>query len=260
MIESEISEILNSFVPITLGEMDSVELMDRVETKYVFSVKKLPELLKRFSANYKALDINDLRNFPYYTTYLDTPELLFYTQQITDKLNRHKIRYRLYESTGISFLEIKMKTNKERTIKWRIENYSDSCSPDDSASAFIKEYLPYNSLDLHTALINRFTRITLVGININERITLDYNISFSESDGKVTQLPFLAIAELKSERYVNRSMAGIVLRQNGIRPVNFSKYSFGSALIKDIPRKNALKPKFLLINKIKNEYNESCRA
>ena len=59
------------------------------------------------SVSYKVLEIDMIRSFPYHTTYLDTPDFLFYTQQLRGKLNRHKIRYRRYESTGISFLEIK---------------------------------------------------------------------------------------------------------------------------------------------------------
>src|SRR5665811_828700 len=143
MLKPEIHTLLSSFVPIGLSEMDEVSLMNRVETKYVFSSGKLPDLLNRLHGNYKILEIDSIRTFPYYTTYLDTPALLFYTQQLRGKLNRHKVRYRYYESTGLSFLEIKKRTNKNRTIKWRIESQLNTNSPDESASSFLKEYLPY---------------------------------------------------------------------------------------------------------------------
>jgi hypothetical protein len=257
MYKSEIRTLLSSFIPIGLEEMDGVRLMNRVETKYVFSAKKLPDLLDNLHGSYKILEIEMVRNFPYHTTYMDTCDNLFYTQHVTGKLNRHKVRYRRYESTGLSFLEIKKKTNKNRTIKWRIENELNANCPDEDASAFIKEYLPYCLQDLQPVLNNGFTRITLVGTEFKERITLDYNITFTSSDGRNAGFPFLAIAELKREGYSNHSPIGIIMKQIGIKPNRFSKYCIGSALIRDMPRKNILKPNLLLIYKIENEYNKS---
>lgn len=260
MCKSEIQTLLSAFQPIGLSEMDEVILMDRVETKYVFSVRKLPDLLDHLSGSYTVLEIDLIRAFSYHTTYLDTPDLLFYTQQVRGKLNRLKIRYRQYESTGLSFLEIKKKTNKNRTIKWRIENRLSSNSPDEDASAFIREYLPYCYSDLIPVLINGFTRITLVSMELKERITLDYNLSFTSPEGNSSRLPFLAIAELKRERHNGQTPLRKIMRAAGIQPNSFSKYCIGSTLIRDIPRKNTLKPNLLLLNKIQNEYTRSTRT
>jgi hypothetical protein len=257
MCKSEIHALLSSFEPVGLNEMDEVRLMNRVETKYVFSARKLPELLNLLFGSYKVLEMDNIRSFPYQTTYLDTSDLLFYTQQVRGKLNRHKVRYRLYESTGLSFLEIKKKTNKNRTIKKRIESYLSASSPGEEELSFIKKYLPYGILDLQPVLINGFNRITLVGTQFKERITLDYDIEFSPPDGIITALPFLAVAELKCERRSGRSPFGIAMKKIGVRPCRFSKYCIGSALTTDIPRKNILKPNLLLINKIENEYVKS---
>jgi hypothetical protein len=234
--------------------MDNVSLMNRVETKFVFSANKLPDLLHHLSTSYRILDIELMRVFPYQTTYLDTSDLLFYTQQVRGKLNRHKVRYRRYESTGESFLEIKKKTNKNRTIKWRIENSSEAKFPDAEATRFIKGYLPYLLPDLHPVLINGFNRITLVGKTCNERVTLDYKLAFGLPEGKNSGFPFLAIAELKREKNTCMSPFVIVMKRMGIRSGRFSKYCMGRALIMDMPRKNLLKHNLLLINKIENEY------
>jgi len=231
--------------------------MNRVETKYVFSARKLPDLLHLLSAYYKVLEIESNRTFNYHTTYLDTPDLLFYSEQVRGKLSRHKVRYRRYESTGLSFLEIKKKNNKNRTIKKRIESILTIDSPDERESAFIKQYLPYGFLDLQPVLINGFTRVTLVGTELKERVTLDYDITFSSPGGKNTGLPFLAIAEIKSEKHSGQSPFGISMKKIGIHPCRFSKYCIGSALTLDIQRKNTLKPNLLKINKIENEYFKS---
>lgn len=260
MPQSDIQILLSSFTPIQLNEMEGVMLMNRVEDKYPFPVSKLTILLGELSEHYKILDIDTIRTFPYHTTYLDTDDLLFYTQQVRGKLNRHKVRYRRYESTGESFLEIKKKTNKNRTIKWRIENRSKEQFPDAEATRFIEEYLPYYLPDLHPVLINGFNRITLVGKTCNERVTLDYNIAFASPEGKNSEFPFLAIAELKREKNSCVSPFAIVMKSMGIRPGRFSKYCMGSVLVKDMPRKNLLKHNLLLINKIENEYIDANRS
>ena len=118
----EIQNILNSFGPISLEEMDSIRLMNRMDTKYVFSAGLLPLILDTLTASYKILEIEQKRDLLYHSRYLDTEEMLFYLQHVTGKLARHKIRFRKYESTGTTFLEIKRKTNKNRTVKWRIRD------------------------------------------------------------------------------------------------------------------------------------------
>ncbi len=254
---NEIHKILSSFEPVGLAEMDNVSLMNRVETKYVFSSGKLPDILGLLSANYKILEISSIRCFPYNTTYLDTPDFLFYTQQVRGKLNRHKIRYRIYETMGSSYLEIKKRTNKNRTIKWRIENVLTNNAPDINASAFIKEYLPYDLPDLRPVVKNGFNRITLVGKEFRERVTLDYDITFESYNGRRSEIPWLAIAELKRERHFSRSPLGNIMKQNGIKPNSFSKYCIGSTLTMEMPRMNTLKRNLMLINKIEHEYLQS---
>ena len=98
----EIKEVLDSLVPIGLEEMDSVRLMDRVDTKYVMSVQRIPDLLRSMNGGYMALEINKNRFFSYLTTYLDTDDYLFFNQHVTGKLERNKVRYRKYETNGIT--------------------------------------------------------------------------------------------------------------------------------------------------------------
>jgi hypothetical protein len=257
MFRSAIDKILSSFVPIGLSEMDDVSLMDRVETKYVFSSGKLTGLINQLSDSYKILEIDSLRVFPYHTTYLDTPERILFTQQIRGKLNRYKVRYRCYECSGASFLEIKMKTNRLKTIKWRIESSLETKTTDTDVSDFLNQYLPYDFLDLKPVLINRFNRITLVGKEIKERITLDFNLNFSDVNGIVTELPCICVAELKRERFNCKSPFIHIMKKAAIQPNGFSKYCIGTALTCNIIRRNTLKPNLMLINKIENEYTES---
>lgn len=255
MQSNEIVTALNSLETISLEEIDGVRLMNRVETKYLFSASRLAELIYLLDNKYKVLEINKMRLFPYQTTYLDTPDHLFYNQHVRGKLERCKIRYRKYESTGETFLEIKKKNNKGRTIKWRIINYPVSGSFDDTAVQFINSHILIDPADLKPNLINRFSRITLIGLESKERITLDFSLSYSgqNSEGKVI-MPYLAIAELKKEGNSNHSHFHGLLKNMNIRSKGFSKYCTGISIIDKSLKQNMIKSNLLLLNKIENEY------
>jgi hypothetical protein len=255
MYPSEVSSALNSFDPISLEDMESLKLMNRMDTKYVFPAGMLPLLLRALKPGYKVLEINDKRAFGYDTRYLDTEDMLFYYQHVTGKLARHKIRFRKYESTGTTFLEIKRKTNRNRTVKWRIKNISEPGFLDDTASHFIRKHVAINSFTLQPVLNNSFTRVTLAGLDTMERITFDFDMSFTTTDGGRAELPYLAVAELKSEGFPSRSPFVDSAKSLGIKSTGFSKYCIGNALLRDLPKKNILKQNILLINKIKYEYS-----
>ncbi len=257
----EIYHIVNMLDPISLGEMDSVQLMNRVDSKYVMPIWKVPELIKRLNGDYRALEICGLRNLPYTTTYVDSPDHLFFNQHVTGKLERNKVRFRRYETTGTSFLEVKKTTNKKRTIKWRVESDFPENSACDSANYdFIKEYIQHMPHTLQPSLTNRFHRITLVCSEFQERITIDYNISFAKPNGLHINIPSMAILEAKREGWSTNSGVANILKDLSIHPTGFSKYCVGSAILYDLPRKNILKQKLLLINKITNEFNNHNHA
>jgi VTC domain len=259
-MNSETENILGSFVPVGLEEMDNVRLMDRIDTKYVFSANKVPDLLRLMTEDYRILEINGHRIFDYETIYLDTPDYLFYNQHITGRIDRNKVRYRKYNSTGITYLEIKKKTKKNRTIKWRIKNILSERICDEEAREFLEKHLPFNADTLNPVISNKFKRITLVGTSIRERITLDLDLSFSGTNGHKADIPNIAIAELKSEDAATKSPFSAIAKSLSIYSSGFSKYCIGTAILYDLLRKNAIKPVLLLINKIENESIRSLSA
>lgn len=258
---NDFDEVLNAFNPIGLIEMDKVGLMNRIDSKYVFSSDKIPELLLNLNGFYKVLDISGERTFSYRTTYLDTPDFLFFRHHVTGKLERNKVRYRQYELTGDSFLEVKRKTNKNRTVKWRIKNsITENDIPDEKAIGFLQKYLSLNAELLKPVTTNRFNRITLVGSGMNERVTLDYNLQFSDTEGRIVCVPHIAIAELKRESGAANSQIAKVLKEFSIRSTSFSKYCVGTSLLYDLPLRNTIKSKLLLLKKIENESTKRASA
>jgi|WetSurMetagenome_2_1015567.scaffolds.fasta_scaffold00548_13 hypothetical protein len=251
---ADITAILYKFHPIGLDEMDSVNFMNRIDSKYLFNVCHLPALIDRLPGCYRILEIDNSRVFPYNTIYYDTEDYHLYNQHIVGKLGRYKIRVRTYELSGASYLEIKNKTNKGRTVKSRIREKSETAVNEGKGFEFIRDIIPDDSIkDLHPMLSNRFTRATLTNLEAKERITIDFNISFSCANGKNIELPYLAIAEIKRDKFSVMSPFYHEMKKMGIRESGFSKYCMGLSMLNDVPRKNVLKSKLLMLNKIENE-------
>ena len=91
---TNIKDIVDSFGSVSLEETDAVKLMDRYDTKFLLHVSRVPELLKLMADNYRVLEINGIRISGYNTTYLETPDYMFYNQHITDRDGRTKVRFR----------------------------------------------------------------------------------------------------------------------------------------------------------------------
>lgn len=73
----DILNILNTFSPISLTEMDRVKLMNRIDTKFAFRIGLLEELLHELKAEYKILEINTIRIPKYESLYFDDAQFSF---------------------------------------------------------------------------------------------------------------------------------------------------------------------------------------
>jgi hypothetical protein len=255
MLTDSKKELLSLFVPVSLNEIDSAKLMDRVDIKYILHSSKIQDIMLKMDGAYRVLEINETRQFPYLTTYYDTNDYSFFNQHVTGRPERSKVRFRNYLSTGTTFLEIKKRTINRRTIKWRIEKGLPSDNMlDENSSDFIRKYVPHEPGILSPVIKNTFTRITLVSKEMDERITIDYDLSFSDPHGNRADFPFIGIIELKKEGFSRTSRMTQIMRSDSLHPTSFSKYCIGTSLFYDLPKRNLLKPNMLQINKIRNEF------
>jgi len=253
-IRPAIDSILAAFDPITLAEMDSVELMNRIDTKFLASSEQILQILQRAVEHYRVVEIEKLRACPYSSIYFDTEDAAMYTMHHNGKRNRYKIRMRTYESSGISFLEIKRKNNKGRTLKKRtkIEQQEFQCAAlKDEGQTFIRRGSPYEYKDLRPCLQNFFCRITLVDKKKTERITIDTNIQFRAA-GSPAYIPVenLAIVEMKQDAGAVKSPFRQYLNDLSILPGGMSKYCLGTILTDPRVKNNRFKQKIRYINKL----------
>ena len=103
------NEMITNFAPITLGEMKSIKLMNRLDKKFVTTYPTLLRLLEMTKDEYMMQVVDGERNMHYDTVYFDTNGYdMFYTHQ-AGWMNRQKLRFRTYVSSSLQFMEIKTK-------------------------------------------------------------------------------------------------------------------------------------------------------
>lgn len=244
------------YQPISLSEMKSVKLMNRIDTKYLMPAKLLPELLQRAAAQYRVQQVEGLYVSSYDTLYYDTPDLYMFVQHHNRHLRRQKVRVRRYLDTGQSFLEIKHKNNKGRTKKKRVElppNVGFTYANDASAVEFLRTQVAFDPFDLQPQMHTIFNRITLVDKSLTERLTLDLNLRFvNEQTGLELPLGPLVVIELKQDGAAHSAMKDLLLSLR-VHPFKMSKYCIGTVLTNPMAKHNRFKKKLLAIRKMSEQ-------
>jgi len=243
-----LENVAAGFDPISLQQMDAVALLNRIDTKFVLTTRQLADVLAALQHEYWMLSVNGQRLNHYRTLYFDTPGFDLYHAHVNGRAERYKVRSREYTDSHLSFIEVKHKTRKDRTIKDRLSTTQPVMQVTPEIGHWLRDVYPFDSQALEPKLWNTFTRLTLVSKQYCERVTLDVDLTFYTGD-KVAQLGGLAIAEVKIGASNPASPLMTQMRAQKIKPQSFSKYALGVSLLYDQVKKNALKPKLLWIEK-----------
>lgn len=243
-----INDILRLFAPITLAEMDSVKLMDRTDTKFIFRLTELNEILNELKNDYKVLDVNGNRVSKYESLYFDTPNFELYHKHRTGKLNRYKVRFRKYVESELNFFEVKFKNNKGRTIKDRVKQKEIDKTINDKAQELLKEKTSLLPENLEAKIWVNYSRITLVNKNSPERVTIDLNLHFKD-EHNTKLINNLVIAEVKQDKAIASPFLKLMKKRH-IREGSISKYCFGIISMFEKIKYNNFKPKLIPIKKI----------
>ena len=262
MKDERIQEIISAFDPISLDEMGSVKLMNRIDTKYAVPMAVLPAILEAAKPDYFAQEIDGKRIATYDTMYYDTETLDMYIRHHDRQLVRQKIRVRQYVDSNLTFLEIKKKNNKGRTKKKRISVPGFALQPDTightkredwSVADFVADKSRYTWREISPHLWTKFRRITLVNKAKTERLTIDMQLVWENVvSGEKKTYPELVIVELKRDGNVPSLMTDIMLSQR-VHPFKISKYCIGTALTSPGLKKNRFKDKIRRIEKMLEE-------
>jgi len=240
------SRILSDFKSIGLEQLDKQKLQDRMDTKFLFGAESLPQILSEVQQDYSILEVSDSTLQPYQTLYFDTLNFDNYFDHHNGKRPRFKIRMRKYLNSSCSFLEVKEKDNKDRTIKTRMEirDINNRLTPDQYQ--FVSQYYGPGLMPLKPVIWNRYNRMTLVNKHSLERVTIDLNFNAYNQNGFISWNPF-AVAEIKQDSRSLNTKFYQAMKDRSIKPVNFSKYCISMALLTPQLKANKFKPNIEII-------------
>ena len=250
----DFSDCLARLQPITLEEMDSVKLMNRIDSKYVLSESTLRDMLAAATAEgYRVLETEGGRISPYDSIYYDTAGLTMFYLHHNRRLVRQKVRTRCYVNSGDAFLEIKRKNNHGRTNKKRMSIPADKLMDFGSipeACEYLAKHSWFQAADLTPSARTRFSRITLVNAALTERLTIDTRLFFENfRSGVDTTLQDAVIVELKQDGRADSQMKKILLDLR-VKPLRVSKYCMAITLTDAVAKTGRFKVKVRAIEKI----------
>jgi hypothetical protein len=239
---------ISRFGRVSLEDLNvRAPLLDRQENKYLLTASQLAELSLDLADRADVLEIDGRTVFTYETTYFDTPDLLTFRQHAQGKRRRMKVRSRRYVDSGECWLEVKLKGSRGRTVKQRLAiDTRRHGQVDGEVIEFIdrcvrQEYGERFAEPLGPALTMRYRRITLVGADRPERVTIDHAASFRAATGEQVDAPHdLVIVEVKSPD--GHGVADQALHARGVRSTSCSKYCVGVAMLGLDERYNRFKP------------------
>lgn len=255
----QLSAYTSDFEPISLQETSAIELMNRFDAKYTFSMTQLEALLHSCSDSYYVMKEEGNTVFPYKNLYLDTPDNDLFLAHQNGRLHRYKVRLREYVGFNLVYLEIKEKyKGKTQKVRMKLTGMStiEDCLLDqfciDTMAAFIQKNSPLTYSQLQPALQNTFYRITLVHRSKTERLTLDVLLQNSWN-GRVVTTPYIVIAEIKHQQGQPVYPFQAALKSKGIRTGSYSKYCIGSLQTETVNKYNTFKETLLRMERLQYE-------
>jgi len=228
-----INKRLLKFQAHDLADLSNAVLMERVDTKYLLPIAQLDGLLAALTAHCTVLSVDERRISYYQNSYFDSKDFQYYRAHHNGALNRYKVRCRTYADQKNSYLEVKLKNNKQRTIKHRIPVSQVNVQVLAQQRDFLQQYGITSVGQLISVQQCDYHRIAFANEKSSERLTIDFNLSFAEPDSEQQfHIENLAIIELKQNTLNRNSTLFKLLKSHQLRMCKFSKYCIGLNLLK----------------------------
>ena len=197
-------------------------LLGRIDSKFSLDRGQVTQLLRALAPSHLLLRSAGRPAASYVTLYFDTADRRFLHDHLRGRRPRHKLRIRHYADRKLSMLEIKVRTPGDRTEKQqRPRPYGTS-----GLSVGEQQWAAGETGETGSMELTAWTscqRLTLLGRDSNERITIDLNVALGTAGG-ARVLRDAALVELKREHRTDDSPALRALRESGARGVRLSKY------------------------------------
>jgi hypothetical protein len=239
-VVARVEEVLSRFSGVSTELLASRALLQRVDRKYTLPAGDIEPLLASLGADYGVLRAGTALAARYQTIYFDTDDLRLYHAHRRGRAERFKVRIRHHVDRELSFVEVKHRNALGRSVKSVLPRPFGVGALDDEARAFVERHCPVSARELEPRVWIAFRRMTLVGYELDERITIDCNLEYG--DGTASERwPEAAIAEVKQRRRSNHTASVRALRGARACERAISKYCLATARLAGI-RGNVFRP------------------
>ncbi len=207
--------------------IDRRALQRRADSKFVVPHSLLPALVAALAGDYASLAAPDA----YRTLYYDTPDLRLFQDHRRGRGVRHKVRLRAHPERATCYLEIKTRRSEMQTLKLRLYRASSEPMLSEADQEFIRARTGL-SRNVIPQIRSEYRRLTLIGLQANERVTIDQDLLFATENPQglrdpVRTLAGAVIVEVKQWPFSRHSPVMLALRTLGIRASWASKYCIG---------------------------------
>ncbi len=250
-VSSGFGAIIGRLEPVSLAQtLAESAMLTRVDNKYLINQQQLGSLLQEVGQCYRVLTIDGKNVFAYRSKYFDDNYRAYYEHH-QGRRRRFKLRIRDYVDSGAFYFELKLKGLRGQTVKFRESCDSFSLHElDDRSHYYLLARDWYESTyhrrfpeQLSASLIVSYSRIALVSVQGQERVTIDTNIAYQDiQTGRSWALSDnVAMVETKTRKGVG--VMDRLLKKNGYRQVpRCSKYCLGLAQGNLVDRSNRFLP------------------
>jgi hypothetical protein len=250
--KGELDFVLKDYQTIDLEQIETVKLMNRVDRKYTLQLATAFSILQKAQGDYFILEVNNIKISPYISEYFDTEDYSLYFDHHSKKVNRYKIRHRFYGSSNESFVEVKFKNNKGRTIKTRMKDFGNNPEVfSEEQNQFINNLTGINTANIAKVLGVKYNRVTLVNQKFTERVTFDFELKFNDNQHSV-DYGAVVVIEVKQSRFQFSPIVNL-LKAAKIPALGLSKYCLGMISLKPNIKHNSFRKKLHLLRKYTNK-------
>lgn len=237
-----IGRALRRFPDVPPALLAARKLQRRTDSKFVLPVADVADLLIGQHGHYAAMRVPSGAVATYRSLYFDTPELTCFHDHRRGRRRRYKVRVRHYPDRALSFFEVKSKQSARLTVKHRLQVGYGSEHLGRSVRSLLSEHVGALAEDLSPTAYIHYRRVSLVGIEVPERVTIDFDLEVSSPGGRPHRFGALAVVEVKQPHLDRGSPMVRALARRRIPRQSMSKYVAAIAATQPAVRRNRLLP------------------
>jgi hypothetical protein len=213
---------LEPFRKVGLEDFGDRRFSERMDRKFPVALSRIPSLIDGLADEYDLVMPGNNRVSTIASYYFDTPDYAYFRAHHRGRAHRHKVRFRVYADTDTTFLEVKKKNAKGRTMKERIESNPSDRRLSAPLQKFLADSGVSESSRIRPVLEISYKRLSFISKDRKERFSVDFAVEYN--NGVLSgDYGALAVIEVKQDHLATTPVVK-KLRDLRITESSLSKY------------------------------------